>query len=147
MGKRLAQIYCVPLMHAYILFQIASFVLYQYPKKYKNRNKTTFLSRMLKVIFDLSWTIQSAFLMFPKFRISSECPDGFYGYTCYEMCNLNCGDPGQCNTLSGECKGGCQPGWRNLKCDASKGHRDWLFVWWFTSSRVIYLRALNLNRW
>jgi hypothetical protein len=48
------------------------------------------------------------------------CPVGFYGNNCVERCNTNCGLPGVCNKTSGQCEGGCQPGWRGILCDTSK---------------------------
>ena len=59
-----------------------------------------------------------------KLLISSECLGGLYGNNCNGTCNSNCVNPGQCDRVSGECNGGCQPGWRNPKCDASKNHVD-----------------------
>uniref|UniRef100_K1RQT6 Endothelial cells scavenger receptor n=1 Tax=Magallana gigas TaxID=29159 RepID=K1RQT6_MAGGI len=46
-----------------------------------------------------------------------ECPDGWYGSNCQEQCNVNCGVPYRCDRVTGQCEGGCQVGWKGVKCD------------------------------
>ena len=45
------------------------------------------------------------------------CPEGLYGYNCDKQCNMNCGDPGKCDRMTGQCKGGCQAGWTEGRCE------------------------------
>lgn len=53
-----------------------------------------------------------------SFRIV-ECSSGTYGINCRETCSTNCNTPQSCNRTTGECIGGCQPGWKGLHCDQS----------------------------
>ena len=50
----------------------------------------------------------------------TECQDGLYGYDCQENCSTNCIVPSGCDSMTGQCEGGCQAGWKEPKCDASK---------------------------
>ena len=50
----------------------------------------------------------------------TECPDGLYGHECQENCSTNCIVSGSCDSMSGQCEGGCQAGWKQSKCDTSK---------------------------
>ncbi|XP_062571488.1 cell death abnormality protein 1-like isoform X2 [Saccostrea cucullata] len=50
------------------------------------------------------------------------CPVGRYGNNCLDICSINCGVPlcyicGRCNRVTGECQRGCQPGWKDMRCD------------------------------
>ncbi|XP_061194979.1 multiple epidermal growth factor-like domains protein 10 [Saccostrea echinata] len=47
------------------------------------------------------------------------CPEGTFGNYCKQNCSVNCGVPKTCNRTTGECQGGCQPGWEGLQCDQS----------------------------
>lgn len=47
----------------------------------------------------------------------SECDAGFYGVNCSSSCSGNCEDGDPCNKVTGHCDSGCQPGYRNDKCD------------------------------
>lgn len=47
----------------------------------------------------------------------AECPEGLYGYNCDKQCSENCGDPNKCNRMTGQCKGGCQAGWTEGRCE------------------------------
>lgn len=49
----------------------------------------------------------------------TECPAGFYGHACQESCSTNCNVSGTCDKVTGQCIGGCQPGWKESKCDKS----------------------------
>ena len=50
----------------------------------------------------------------------TECPDGLYGHECQENCSTNCIFSGSCDSMTGQCEGGCQAGWKKSKCDTSK---------------------------
>lgn len=50
----------------------------------------------------------------------TECKLGWFGPNCESRCNKNCGVPGRCDWITGQCEGGCQAGWKNPKCDRSK---------------------------
>ena len=60
----------------------------------------------------------------------TECPAGFYGRDCKENCSTKCIVPGSCDSMTGQCEGGCQAGWTQSKCDA---RRDMpFFIEWKT---------------
>ncbi|XP_061165606.1 receptor-type tyrosine-protein phosphatase epsilon-like [Saccostrea echinata] len=48
------------------------------------------------------------------------CPEGTFGNYCKQNCSVNCGVPKTCKRTTGECEGGCQPGWEGRQCDQSK---------------------------
>ncbi|XP_062585191.1 multiple epidermal growth factor-like domains protein 11 [Saccostrea cucullata] len=47
------------------------------------------------------------------------CSVGTFGNNCEQNCNKNCGVPYQCDRTTGECEGGCQPGWEGPQCEQS----------------------------
>ena len=47
-----------------------------------------------------------------------ECTVGLYGPNCERLCSVNCREPGLCDRDTGHCKGGCQAGWTQPKCDS-----------------------------
>ena len=51
----------------------------------------------------------------------SECMVGFYGVNCLQNCSMTCGIPGNCDRITGYCNGGCQRGWRGVRCEEGKG--------------------------
>jgi hypothetical protein len=51
--------------------------------------------------------------------IPTECPSGYYGPYCEENCtSRHCSDSSNdsCPSLTGECSGGCQIGWKGIDC-------------------------------
>lgn len=46
-----------------------------------------------------------------------KCSSGTYGINCKETCSINCDVSKNCNRTTGECLGGCQPGWKGFHCD------------------------------
>ncbi|XP_065926649.1 multiple epidermal growth factor-like domains protein 11 isoform X2 [Magallana gigas] len=46
-----------------------------------------------------------------------ECKFGWFGPHCESRCNKNCGVPGRCDWITGQCEGGCQAGWETPECD------------------------------
>jgi hypothetical protein len=57
--------------------------------------------------------------------INLACDTGFYGQNCEEKCTEHCaGGSRNCNTTTGNCEMGCQPGWIGLRC--VNGTFDWL---------------------
>lgn len=53
-------------------------------------------------------------------KISSECNDGTYGYSCTNICSGHCLNDSPCNKRSGHCDGGCNPGYTNIDCNKGK---------------------------
>lgn len=45
------------------------------------------------------------------------CKFGWFGPHCESRCNKNCGVPGRCDWITGQCEGGCQAGWETPECD------------------------------
>lgn len=45
------------------------------------------------------------------------CSTGFYGINCSEQCNNNCNETTKCDRFTGDCDGGCEPGWTAITCD------------------------------
>ena len=60
----------------------------------------------------------------------TECSSGFYGQYCQENCSTYCIVPGSCDRMTGQCEGGCQAGWKEPKCNASRDMP--LFIEWKT---------------
>ena len=46
-----------------------------------------------------------------------ECTVGLHGANCERLCSPHCIEPGVCDRDTGHCKGGCQAGWTQRKCD------------------------------
>lgn len=63
---------------------------------------------LLIVIMDLIWCLLT------------ECLDGLYGNGCQGNCSTTCVVSGRCDSMTGQCIGGCQIGWKQPKCDASR---------------------------
>lgn len=47
------------------------------------------------------------------------CKSGYYGKECKQQCSINCNVTTQCNKVTGQCEGGCKPGWTGNTCDHS----------------------------
>lgn len=47
------------------------------------------------------------------------CQPGYYGEDCKQQCNINCNVTTQCHKVTGQCEGGCKPGWTGNMCDHS----------------------------
>lgn len=48
-----------------------------------------------------------------------ECPIGYYGENCNNECSKHCFVLRQCDSVTGQCYGGCQPGWYIKTCEQS----------------------------
>lgn len=46
-----------------------------------------------------------------------ECPNGFFGERCANICNSKCTG---CNNINGSCDRGCRPGWKGDFCQERK---------------------------
>ncbi|XP_056003651.1 multiple epidermal growth factor-like domains protein 10 [Ostrea edulis] len=44
------------------------------------------------------------------------CRPGFHGKNCGQRCSHNCNVTNHCNRFTGECDGGCKPGWKMPTC-------------------------------
>lgn len=47
------------------------------------------------------------------------CPLGYYGKNCLNQCSKNCHLTRKCDRFTGQCDGGCEPGWVSITCDQS----------------------------
>ena len=52
--------------------------------------------------------------------VFAECTNGTYGNGCKNNCSTTCSVSNHCNITTGECLGGCQPGWKGFLCEQSK---------------------------
>lgn len=50
-----------------------------------------------------------------------ECPPGYYGNDCRYQCSLNCNVRNSCDISTGQCEGGCKPGWTGNTCNQGNG--------------------------
>lgn len=50
----------------------------------------------------------------------TECSDGTYGYNCVNKCSGHCLNDSSCNKQTGQCDGGCKPGYKDADCRKSK---------------------------
>lgn len=48
------------------------------------------------------------------------CESGFYGKDCRHRCSVNCSVAHYCDRFTGQCIGGCKPGWTGFMCDQGK---------------------------
>lgn len=48
------------------------------------------------------------------------CVSGYYGKNCNNQCSINCYMNRSCDRVTGECDGGCKPGWTGINCDWGK---------------------------
>lgn len=44
------------------------------------------------------------------------CEFGYYGIGCRQKCSAFCETSFDCNTVTGQCNGGCMDGWEGPKC-------------------------------
>lgn len=49
-----------------------------------------------------------------------ECSAGFFGINCVNRCSEKCNLTRVCDRLTGQCDGGCIPGWKGATCNESK---------------------------
>lgn len=49
-----------------------------------------------------------------------ECVNGYYGKNCDNKCSRHCFVSRQCDSVTGQCYGGCQTGWYTKTCEQSK---------------------------
>lgn len=52
------------------------------------------------------------------------CESGYYGKDCRHQSSINCYVPTHCNKFTGQCEGGCKPGWTGSTCN--QGMNIWL---------------------
>lgn len=67
-------------------------------------------------ICDKKWQID----IISMSTVSLGCPLGYYGKNCLNQCSKNCNFTRRCDSVTGQCDGGCKPGWVSITCDQSK---------------------------
>ena len=82
-----------------------------------NRNKIDFA---FFAILHLILMLVISLFVISAFLIRTECPDGRYGRNCKKKCSKHCIISERCDSVIGQCVGGCQSGWKNNQCDKGK---------------------------
>ena len=81
---------------------------------------TTSLNLVTSVMFvKYSQSRQKRFAINQTIKLV-ECPLGTYGNDCKYNCGIACSVSNHCNKTTGECIGGCKPGWKIFFCNQSK---------------------------
>lgn len=62
------------------------------------------------------------------------CDLGYYGNNCRHRCSVNCSKAYDCDKFTGQCIGGCKPGWTGFMCDQGKKVLMMLYVF---SQRIL----------
>ncbi|XP_061190091.1 uncharacterized protein LOC133197932 [Saccostrea echinata] len=78
----------------------------------------------------VTWAVILDILEAPAIKnLQLECPVGRFGVNCKTECSVNCGLPGTCDGVTGQCIGDCQKGWTGGTCDKrEQGKRKPLLV-------------------
>lgn len=83
-----------------------------------------------------------------NYLFTLECPAGYYGNDCRYHCSLNCDVTSICDKSSGQCEGGCKPGWTGATCDQCEcltilSKRRWIMFTCTVFSGVIENKKLK----
>ncbi|XP_060561819.1 uncharacterized protein LOC132721519 [Ruditapes philippinarum] len=66
----------------------------------------------------LFYNLSTNIYLLKSIILKIECNASFYGPNCTDKCSEHCaGGHGNCNTISGHCRSGCNPGWTGPLCD------------------------------
>jgi hypothetical protein len=108
-------------------------------------------------------TILRLILLYFNFYSLSVCLTGTFGRNCSEVCN--CLHGSTCNVTTGNCYGGCAPGWRGDDCTEGRVHVfmaitivfswrnlckwliDWLIIYCFTLKNISFTWMRHYYRW
>lgn len=66
--------------------------------------------------------------------LTTGCVNGMFGKGCSSQCSENCLDNGPCNSTTGHCDDGCDPGYVKPFCNKSMHIFNFLFNWFITLS-------------
>lgn len=79
-------------------------------------------------LYKLSFTFKKQILLHFNEKVTDNfknykflaCQSGYFGYNCSYQCSPNCNVTNNCDRFTGQCDGGCKPGWTGITCDQSK---------------------------
>lgn len=84
--------------------------------------------------------------MFDKYTSDAlDCPNGQFGKDCMNSCSENCIETSRCDRFTGQCEGGCKPGWTGTTCVIGKYHH-FLYVcnaYNFNSTNYTLITLMN----
>lgn len=69
------------------------------------------------------------------------CCSGYYGKDCNHRCSINC-NTYNCDRFTGQCFGGCKPGWTGFMCDQGK---HVLMMFYVLLKRILIINAKVTN--
>ena len=70
--------------------------------------------------FTMSYILYKLRSLNLQFQCFSDCPSGFYGYRCKNVCSEKCLIYADCDHIDGTCSDGCQAGYIGKLCNNCK---------------------------